>query len=118
MITKKPTIVIYSHMADEASLREICAGIEEEGVLYEIILRNPGTATALSADACEASMLGVGIGICGTSVSLHIKGMNVRQGFDEKTALLSHEHPDAVTARALGTNAARIIKKLPLRISS
>lgn len=116
MIIKKPTIIIYSRTADEAVLREICAGIEEEGVLFEITPQHLGTALTLSADACEASMLGVGIGICGSSISLHIKGMNVRQGFDEKTALFSHESPDTITARALGTNAARVIKKLPLRI--
>ena len=116
MIVKKPTIVIYSLSADEALLREVCAGIEEEGILFEIVPRPLGTAMTLSADACEASMLGVGIGMSGTSMSLHIKGMNVRQGFDEKTALFSHETPDAPTARALGANAARVIKKLPLHI--
>lgn len=116
MIAKKPTIIIYDRNADETVLREICAGIEEEGVLFEIFSQYRGSAPILSAEACEASMLGVGIGICGRSTSLHIKGMNVRHGFDEKTALLSHENADAADARTLGTNAARVIKKLPLRI--
>ena len=31
MIAKKPTIVIYTHRADEALLKQVCAGIEEEG---------------------------------------------------------------------------------------
>ena len=36
MIVKKPSIFIYTHLADEAILREVCAGVEEEGVFYEI----------------------------------------------------------------------------------
>ena len=36
MIVKKPSIFIYTHLADEAILREVCAGVDEEGVFYEI----------------------------------------------------------------------------------
>ena len=97
-------------------LREICAGIEEEGILYEIMSDKEGTASALSVKACEASMLGVGIGLCGDDVSLHIKGMNIRHGENEMTTLLSHTAPDMTTARALGANGARVIKRLPLRL--
>ena len=117
MIAKKPTIVIYTHRADEALLKEVCAGIEEEGVLYEIAPHTYGTAGERSTAACDASMLGVGIGMDGTELSLHIKGMNFRHGDHEKTALFSHKSPDASTARALGANVARVIKKLPLRLS-
>ena len=34
MVVNKPTINIYTREPDEDLLREICAGIEEEGVLY------------------------------------------------------------------------------------
>ena len=36
MIVKKPSIFIYTHLADKTILREVCAGVEEEGVFYEI----------------------------------------------------------------------------------
>ena len=36
MIVKKPSIFIYTHLAEESVLREVCAGVEEEGVFYEI----------------------------------------------------------------------------------
>ena len=36
MIINKPTVIIYTRDPDEDLLREICAGIEEEGVLYEV----------------------------------------------------------------------------------
>ncbi len=116
MIVKKPTIVIYTHGGSTQLLREICAGIEEEGVLYEITDHESGTASTLSEMACRASMLGVGIGLDGNGASLHIKGMNVHQSEDETTALLSHTTLDPEKARALGTNSARVIKRLPLRL--
>ena len=122
MIVKKPTIVIYTQHADAALLKEVCAGIEEEGVLYECI-PHPDTsaaaatdATALALLACEASMLGVGIGIRAQMASLHIKGMNVAQNADRTTPLFFHEQPSPATSRQLGANAARVIKKLPFRI--
>ena len=59
MIAKKPTIVIYTHRADESLLKEVCAGIEEEGVLYEIAPHTGGAADELSLAACDTSMLGV-----------------------------------------------------------
>ena len=117
MIAKKPTIVIYTHRADEALLKQVCAGIEEEGVLYELASRSFGNADALSLLACDSSMLGVGIGMDGTALSLHIKGMNFHSGDLEKTALFSLSAPDAASARALGANGARVIKKLPLRLT-
>ena len=35
MIIKRPSIFIYTHQADPAVLKEVCAGIEEEGVFYD-----------------------------------------------------------------------------------
>ena len=40
MIVRKPTVIIYTRDPDEDFLREICVGIEEEGVLYEIHSRD------------------------------------------------------------------------------
>ena len=36
MVVNRPTVIIYTRLPDEDLLREICAGIEEEGVLYEV----------------------------------------------------------------------------------
>lgn len=36
MIVKKPSILIYTYEPEAHTLREICAGIEEEGVFFEI----------------------------------------------------------------------------------
>ena len=39
MISKKPSIYIYVNNPNPQVLREICSGIEEEGVFYEIVER-------------------------------------------------------------------------------
>ena len=36
MVVNKPTIIIYTNDPDQEFLHEICSGIEEEGLLYEI----------------------------------------------------------------------------------
>ena len=73
MIVKKPSIFIYTHLADEAILREVCAGVEEEGVFYEITEFPDECMEKLSYKAARDSMLGSGIGIFGTAVCLRQK---------------------------------------------
>lgn len=110
MIARKPTILIFTVRPDEALLRELCAGIEEEGVLYDVIAQPSGEATALAASASGMSMLGSGVGLVGRSLSLHIKGMT------SNSPLLGFESATPEQARDIGANSARVIKKLPLRL--
>lgn len=37
MITNRPSIFIYTYNPDTDILKEICAGIEEEGVLFDVV---------------------------------------------------------------------------------
>lgn len=110
MIAKRPTIMIYTARPDEALLREVCAGIEEEGVLYEIVHAMVGDATTLAAAASDASMLGSGVAVCGTTIALHIKGM------EKGKTVLSYAGASAVEARDAGANSARAIKRLPFKL--
>ena len=36
MVVNKPTIIIYTQEADLDLLHEVCSGIEEEGLLFEV----------------------------------------------------------------------------------
>ena len=36
MVVNKPTIIIYIQEADLDLLHEVCSGIEEEGLLFEV----------------------------------------------------------------------------------
>ncbi len=110
MIAKRPTIMIYTARPDEALLREVCAGIEEEGVLYEVVPALAGDATVLAAAASDASVLGSGVAVCGTTIALHIKGM------EKGRTVLSYESATLSHARDAGANSARVIKRLPFKL--
>ena len=110
MIARKPTILIFTVRPDEVLLRELCAGIEEEGVLYDVISQPSGDAHTLAASASGMSMLGSGVALVGRSLALHIKGMTTQ------SPLLGHTDATGEQAREIGANAARVIKKLPLRL--
>ncbi len=110
MIVRKPTILIFTVRPDAALLREICAGIEEEGVLYDVISQPSGEAAALAAQASGMSMLGSGVALVERCVALHIKGM------ESQSVLLGFACATPEQARDAGANSARVIKKLPLRL--
>lgn len=108
MIVNKPGILIYSWQPDPDYLREICAGIEEEGVFYEI-RQSEGELDELAYTAANESMLGSGIGITGSWMAMQMsrlpKGKNV---FELDT-------PRFWQCRNLGANSARAIKKMPFK---
>ena len=80
MVVNKPTIIIYTNDPDQEFLHEICSGIEEEGLLYEIHER-AGELDDLAHEAAEDSMLGSGIGMSGQRIAMQMrrlpKGHNV-----------------------------------------
>lgn len=108
MVVNKPTIIIYTWEPDEALVREVCAGIEEEGVLYQVTSRE-GDLDILAYEAACESMLGSGIGICGARLAMQMqrlqKGHNV----------FELDHPLFWQCRNLGANSARAIKKMPFK---
>ena len=109
MVIKKPTIYIYAFLPDAAILKEVCAGMEEEGFFYEFFEKNGQSAGGLAAQAANDSMLGCGIG-------LYEKRVTLRLGSPEKGRNLeSHASPTAAESRILGSNAARAIKRQALK---
>ena len=109
MIMKKPSVFIYTHDDSPQVLRNVCAGIEEEGVFYEITEFPDACMEKLAYKAARDSMLGSGIGIFGTAVCFKM------QGLEKGKNLESHLHPTAEEARKTGSNSARAVKKLPFR---
>ena len=100
----KQTIKIYTNTADPNLLREICFGIEEESVNYEI---SESQASALAFEAAKASALGVGIGIKNRLAAIHVLPMaqgNLLFNASEKNG------------RILGQNAARFVKKKSFKL--
>ena len=108
MIVKRPSIFIYAYNPDSDCLSEICAGIEEEGVYFEVFSKDYADLDTLSHLAALDSMLGSGIGICRNSIALQIKGIPKGKNVE------CYEIPTLTECRKLGSNSARIIKKMPL----
>lgn len=108
MVVNKPAVIIYTREPDEDLLREICAGIEEEGVPYEVHARE-GSMDGLAYEAAGDSMLGTGVGMEGRRISMQMarlpKGKNV----------FELNHPRFWQCRNLGSNCGRAVKKMPFK---
>lgn len=108
MVVNKPAIIIYTNEPDEDLLREVCAGIEEEGVLYQVS-SHEGDMDTLAFEAAKESMLGSGVGITGARLAMQMerlpKGRNV----------FELNMPRFWQCRNLGANSARAIKKMPFK---
>lgn len=72
MVVNRPEIILYTCRPDEDYLKEVCAGIEEEGVLYRIYSRQ-GDLDTLAFEAAAVSMLGCGIGITGSKLAMQMQ---------------------------------------------
>ena len=71
MVVNKPTIIIYTQEADSDLLHEVCSGIEEEGLLFEVHEKS-GELDELAHAAAEDSMLGSGIGRSGQRIAMQM----------------------------------------------
>lgn len=102
---KMPVLMIYCSEANGKCLKEVMAGIEEEGVLYQARTQEDAIdAITLAYQAAKASALGVGIGIQGNNVQLAVREQVAPTIIDM-----------AMSPRTAGQNGARYIKKKPLR---
>lgn len=108
MVVNKPSIIVYTSGADEDYLREVCAGIEEEGVLYQIISRE-GDLDTLAYEAAAESMLGSGIGMQGNRIAMQMQRLPKGKNVFELIA------PRFWQCRNLGANSARAVKKMPFK---
>ena len=105
MIVNRPSIYIYVNHPNQTVLREICSGIEEEGVFYEIIEREEQDLDTLAWSAANDSMLGSGIGMKENSAAFLIRGLKQGKNIEY------YAYPSKEESRRLGANSARAIKK-------
>ena len=92
-------------------MKQILFGIEEEGIPFETTFVDKGDAKALAYEACRKSILGVGIGVTEREVALHYEKLDPEAPLFEIAAGSPEEK-----LRAVGTNAARLVKKMAFRI--
>lgn len=100
----KPVLFLYHHDAPLEALQEIRAGIEEEGVLYELAEQTEQDEKRLAYHAANHSPLHVGIGVTVHGAALQAKNR------PEDRPLFYLSGADRRACRILGQNAARAVK--------
>ena len=108
MVVNKPTIIIYTQEADSDLLHEVCSGIEEEGLLFEVHEKS-GELDELAHAAAEDSMLGSGIGMSGQRIAMQMRRLPKGHNVFELNV------PRFWQCRNLGANSARAVKKMPFK---
>ena len=109
--TNKPTIrVLVSEEVQKREYRDMLLGIEEEGVPFEIEESNLLEDIELSYIAATQSRLGVGIGISSKYISLHYEKLP-----QDKPLFRINKESSEEALRAIGSNAARLVKRMPFK---
>lgn len=107
----KPAINIYydKHIS-EKDFFALMHGIEEEGIPFELIPENSTNVIDLSYEACCSSKLGVGLGVSKDEIVLHYEKL------DKSSPLyrINIKSKNSVV-RSLGSNAARLVKRMPFK---
>ena len=108
----RPAVLVYRHPGAPAPvLREVCAGVEEEGVPTDVVdVPGPDDATALAHAAAGESRLGVGIGLDAAGAAA------VHHGTLPERTPVATTPAGALPSewRRVGRTAARVVKHLPL----
>jgi hypothetical protein len=105
----KPVIVVLTNNPLGKVLKEILAGIEEEGVLYEVASSTKGSSEELAVEAAGMSALGVGVGIFEDSVSVQERNM------PPDNILFKATLKNGKNIRNIGANAARYVKGIAFK---
>ncbi|HWR29040.1 MAG TPA: glycerol dehydratase reactivase beta/small subunit family protein [Negativicutes bacterium] len=111
----KPCIAIcvFNHSGCERKIREVQAGMEEEGIPYMVMPGEDRDVIALSNQAACASKLGVGVGIGPEGLSIQTDKLPAK----EPLFLLTN--PGTLADwRNFGYNAARLVKGIPFKKQS
>ncbi|MFC6169923.1 glycerol dehydratase reactivase beta/small subunit family protein [Loigolactobacillus jiayinensis] len=105
----KPVIVIASGN-DDQRLQPLLHGIEEEQIPYDIRpLETEGSLARIAHEAAIASPLSVGIAYDQQHIVVHYKNL------PEAEPLFNETWGDVQKLRALGADAARLVKGVPFK---
>lgn len=106
----KPLIVIKVNTVYESILKEVLAGIEEEGVMYSVqTYNNLKDVMEVAHNASLETSLGIGISIIQDEICVHYKNL------ETKSPLFILKTMEKNKLRTLGSNAARFAKGISLK---
>nr|WP_320148170.1 glycerol dehydratase reactivase beta/small subunit family protein [uncultured Anaeromusa sp.] len=103
-------LAVAAHDKLEAKLREIKAGMEEEGIPWRLTEQETGDAARLAHEAAFASPLGVGVGVSGEGLCIHYRKLAL-----EEPLFIHPGTGDPSVWRLFGYNAARLVKGIPFK---
>lgn len=113
MTEPRPTLNVAAHdRVSDAALTQVLLGIEEEGVPYLVQRSTELNPLGLAHDAAVSSRLGVGVGI-----SLDYAVVTTDKLCEDRPYLAYHLGVSPEADRIIGSNAARLVKRLPLRLA-
>ena len=107
----RPTIKVY-YDCDQISVADftgILLGIEEEGIPYDVQEVHESRVLELAHKASLDSRLGVGVGISKEGIVLQYEKL------DKAAPLFKIKLYQKELFRAIGANAARLVKKMPFK---
>ncbi|MBP2654450.1 MAG: dehydratase medium subunit [Firmicutes bacterium] len=108
----KPSVIIYvkPHGGQEAKVREVQAGLEEEGI-PSVLRSGDGDAVGLAHRGAVESQLEVGVGVDADTMSVHMRKLP-----SDKPLFVSADRENPIVWRHLGYNAARLVKGIPFKV--
>ncbi len=101
-----PSIIVYIEQ-NTFFAAEVVYGIEEEGIPYKVIYENFDNVIDKAYTASQESLLDVGIAYNKKGLTIHYEKLQKDAPMFYKEAL------EPKTIRALGSNAARLVKGVP-----
>ena len=109
---QRPSIIIsaFLHTGIEVKLRELQAGMEEEGVPCTLVTGEQSDPIALAFKGAQASPLGVGVGISPAGMCIHYHKLPENQPL-----FVLENQGESAEWRRYGYNAARLVKGLPFK---
>ena len=111
----KPSIKLYysEQLADKKVIESILYGAEEEGIPVEVVGSSERDFLNLAHKASMDSNLSTGIGVNDTMAAVHYGKLPIHSPVFQVSV---NAGEDAL--RKVGSNGARLVKRLPLRISA
>lgn len=118
MIEQNLAIRIIFSKDDEKLAKDICNGIEEEGVPYYVEYTkndeiNIGNIYKYAYDESRKSKLNLGIALCRKKAVFHFTKLKETEPL---FVIENFEDSDKNTRRIFGSNIARIVKGIPLKL--
>lgn len=111
-VAAKPCVHIrlHEHPGWAEKLREVQAGLEEEGIPCRVASCENGGFIALGYQGAQESQLGVGVGIDDEGLCIHYQKLPEKEPLFQLT-----ETTRADAWRRIGYDAARLVKGIPFK---